>query len=42
VKETIILSILAESGIISVLPAPLRDLSYVPIAIIQRFMLPEA
>ena len=31
-----------ESGIISVLPAPFRDPSYVPTATIQRFMLPEA
>jgi hypothetical protein len=42
VKVTIILSISPESGIISVLPAPLRDLSYVPTAVIQRFMLSEA
>jgi hypothetical protein len=41
VKVAFILTILTESGIFSVLPAPLRDLNYVPTAAI-RLKLPKS
>ena len=41
-KVTIILSVLPEGGIFSILPAPLRDPSYVPTAVVQRCILPDA